>query len=334
MKISASIYSYKGPVEEIIRQLSGYPIDYFHVDCNDDISVFDDIKKIRQLTNIPIDLHIISKNPQKFTPYLQETRPEKVCYQLEDLPTDFEIPHIDHISFGIAMTTQTPVEKFELYDNQCDFVLIMATTPGQSGGTFNKENFAKIRKFKKLYPEKLVHVDGGVNAETSFILRNLGVYLAVSGSFLINNKSKAEAILDLKLHSSGSHYLISDFMTPIEECPHVHENELSLLNVLYSIENGKLGVTLIIDKNGYLKGIISNADIRRGLIGQLEKNIPLIPQNIINTQPFVIYDDENVHQMLSKIRQYRFPVSYLPVINREKKAVGMVHFLNLIKGEL
>lgn len=334
MKISASIYSDSRPVEEIVRLLDEYSVDYFHIDCNDNPDVFKDIEVIRKISKTPIDLHIISPNPDKFTPLIEQYRPDLLCYQFEDLPANFKIPSVEGIKKGIAITTPTPIEQFEKYDDQCDFLLIMATTPGKSGGEFNKENFSKIRLFKKNYPEKMLHVDGGVNAETSFILRNLGVTLAVSGSFLIKNKSKAAAILDLKLHSSGSHYLISDFMIPLNEAPHQYIENTSIPAILLSIEEGKLGVTLIIDKDHQLKGIVSNADIRKALIREFEYRTSMTIDAVINPHPLTVYDTMNVHEMLEIIRKYRFPISYLPVINKQGKAVGLVHFLNLIKGEL
>jgi len=47
MKISASIYSNKTQtLPEIIKDLDDHQIDFFHVDCNDDIKVFDDLEII------------------------------------------------------------------------------------------------------------------------------------------------------------------------------------------------------------------------------------------------------------------------------------------------
>jgi hypothetical protein len=37
------------------------------------------------------------------------------------------------------MMNNTPVEAFAPYAERCSYVLLMTTTPGQSGGTFNKE---------------------------------------------------------------------------------------------------------------------------------------------------------------------------------------------------
>ena len=89
---------------------------------------------------------------------------------------------------------------------------MMATIPGESGGKFDKSNFTKIREFSQLYPDKKIHVDGGVNAEVSFILRNMGVYLSVSGSYLFNSVSIGSALLNLKLNEVESHFLVKDFM--------------------------------------------------------------------------------------------------------------------------
>ena len=47
----------------------------------------------------------------------------------------------------------------------------MTTTPGESGGKFNKINFNKIREFRKKFPEKNIHIDGGINDELGFIMR-------------------------------------------------------------------------------------------------------------------------------------------------------------------
>ncbi len=47
MKISASIYSdKKRTLTEVITDLKEHQVDLLHVDCNDDLSVFDDIQRI------------------------------------------------------------------------------------------------------------------------------------------------------------------------------------------------------------------------------------------------------------------------------------------------
>ena len=195
MKISASIYSdKKRPLEQVIEDIRSHQVDLIHVDFNDDIAVFEDIKIIRSLTNTPIDLHIITENPEKYYDLLIENPVEFVTFQYEDLKKPLTIPHEVKGFKGLAIITPTPVDVFNEYAS-FDFILIMATIPGQSGGKFDAVNFRKIRDFQRMFPKKRIHVDGGVNSEVSFILRNLGVYSSVSGSYLFNSASIGEALM-------------------------------------------------------------------------------------------------------------------------------------------
>ena len=54
-----------------------------------------------------------------------------------------------------------------------------------------------------------------------------------------------------------------------QSSPVVKMNELSLESVLMSIEKGGLGFTLVVDDKGMSKGLISNADVRKGLLNNL-----------------------------------------------------------------
>ena len=54
MKISASLYSNPDKsIEDIVHELDFFYIDYIHVDCNDDMKVFDDITRIRDISLTP-----------------------------------------------------------------------------------------------------------------------------------------------------------------------------------------------------------------------------------------------------------------------------------------
>jgi pentose-5-phosphate-3-epimerase len=333
MRISASIYSdKKRSLHETIDDLNAHRIDLLHVDCNDDVSVFDDIRQIRTWCKIPIDLHIITPNPSKYYDLLRETPVEYVTFQLENLEEKLEIPADVSGKKGLSIVTPTPIEAFDAYSN-FDFILLMATIPGQSGGVFDPINFKKIRDFQKKYPSKSVHVDGGVNGEVSFILRNMGVHSSVSGSFLFNAPSVGHALMDLTKRDVDSQFLIKDFMIPIDESPVVTE-QTSPIDVLKSIELGKWGFTLVLDSNKQLKGIVSNADIRKSLIrtqGILNNESV---GDIMNNNPTVISDQATVNQLLQLIKGISFPIMYLPVVNQANQATGIITFMNLIKGEI
>lgn len=334
MKISASIYSdKKRSLDEIIDDLQNHQVDLIHVDCNDDLSVFEDIQRIRQRTNTPIDLHIITEEPEKYFDALRNNPVEFVTFQYENLTSKLVIPQDISGHKGIAIITPTPVDVFNEYSH-FDFILIMATVPGQSGGRFDEVNFRKIRDFMRMFPTKRVHVDGGVNAEVSFILRNLGVYSSVSGSYLFNATSIGEALMNLTQRDIHSQYKVRDFMRTRDESPIVKLEQLTMQRILETIEHGELGFCMVENADEELIGIISNADVRKGLLKHIDDFNQLEPIEIINRHPVTAQDEMSVKDMLSFIRRQSFPLSYLPIIDSEHKARGIVTFVNLIKGEL
>jgi pentose-5-phosphate-3-epimerase len=334
MKISASIYSdKKRPLEKVIEDLVQHQVDMLHVDCNDDPAVFNDIRSIRQWCKLPIDLHIITSDPKPYYPLLRECPVEYITFQYEPLHHALDIPVDIPGRKGLAIVTPTSTNVFDQYSN-LDFILIMATTPGQSGGVFDKTNFSKIRQFRRKYPSKSIHVDGGVNGEVSFILRNMGVSSAVSGSYLFSGPSVGHALMNLTKRDIESHYRIADFMIPLDECPKVMENESSLKSILVTIENGNMGFCLVIGMDGKLQGIVSSADIRKAMLRKLEDLKSINPQDLVNTTPTCIDENATVLEMLKIIKACNFPIMYLPVVKNGAQAAGIVNFVHLVKGEL
>lgn len=334
MKISASIYSDKRRrLHEVIDDLVQHQVDLLHIDCNDDIKVFEDIRAIRQWCDLPLDLHIITSTPEKYYQLLRENPVEYLTFQYETLTSTLEIPEDITGKKGLAIVTPTSVDVFDAYAN-LDFILIMATVPGQSGGVFDKLNFAKIRQFRKKYPAKSIHVDGGVNGEVSFILRNMGVSSSVSGSYLFNAPSVGHALMNLTKREIESSYHVEDFMIPIEECPVVFTSDLNLKTILQTIENGNMGFCLVTDDSLNFKGLISSADIRKAMLKRLSNLNEIVPDDLINTNPVSISNQATVIELLQRIKRCNFPVMYLPVLNNVSRAVGIVNFVHLIKGEI
>ncbi len=333
MKISASIYSTSRPLEEVVRELDAHRIDLFHVDCNDDPKVFDDIAKIRTISKTPIDLHIISKTPEKYFPLLEKTPCDYVTFQYEDLPGALEIPSTITGKIGLAITAVSDIEVFHQYASRFDFMLMMATIPGKSGGEFNKEIFRKIREFGRKYPAKRIHVDGGVNGEVSFILRNMGVYASVSGSYLFKADTLGLALLNLKTHENESHFQVKDFMMTYGEIPVLRPTQRSFENILQSIDEYKMGFTILIDNEEKLEGISSNADVRKGILKRINWLNDIHESDITNKTPVTVHEDATVVELIRLIKSKTFAITYLPVVDSENKVTGALTFFNLVKGE-
>lgn len=334
MKISASVYSNREkPLEELVAELDRYHVDYFHIDCNDDPSVFKDIERIRQVSKTPIDLHIISPEPSRFFDGVIKNKVEQVSFQYEKLGRHLDIPKDISSRIGLALVSETPLDVFERYSDLFDFVLFMTTTPGRSGGVFNKENFARIRNFKTRFPSTRIQVDGGVNDEISFVLRNMGVSLIVSGSYLVNANYIGRAIHQLRSDGIESHIRVADFMMGREELHVLQVGKFGLKEVLQSIEKAGLGFTTVVNEKGKLEGIITNADVRRGLIKFMDDLNRVDAGELINRTPAKINSTHTVSEMLQYVKNLKFPVLFLPVVNEDDTFAGAVMFNNLIKGE-
>jgi ribulose-phosphate 3-epimerase len=333
MKISASLYSSKErSLSSLIHELDDCHIDYFHIDCNDDPSVFEDIAKIKVISSTPIDLHIISDQPEKYFDLIEQYKVAYVTFQYEQLNHPIEFPDFSETKLGLAIVSDTPVDVFEHYKENFDFILIMTTTPGQSGGVFRKDNFKKIRKFRNRFPGKGIHVDGGVNDETGFILRMLGVSSVVSGSYLVNHQSIGTALMHLRSSVIHSDFQLKDFMMDLEDAP-VIPSESNVKDIFKGIEEYNLGFTLLINDDSSLFGLSGNADVRRGFLKHLDNFNAITKADIVNRDPVTISEDATISELLKLIRSKRFLISYLPVVNNENKLTGALSFINLIRSE-
>ncbi len=334
MKISASLYSSKErSLATLVNTLDKCHIDFFHIDCNDNMGVFDDIAEIKKMSSTPIDLHIISERAAEYLPLIKKHKVEYVTFQYENLKNKLDLPNYEDTRWGLAITSDTPIHVFDDYKDSCDFILMMTTTPGQSGGKFQKENFKKIRKFRNQYPGKQIFVDGGVNEETGFILRILGVHSVVSGSYLVNHESIGEALLHLRSSIIHSDFRVRDFMIDIEDAPVLNIRKAGVKDIIRHIDNYNLGFTLLTDDEGKLAGISSNADVRKGLLKHLEDFNNMDLNDIINTNPVSIGEEATITELLQMIQSKSFLISYLPIINEQQKLVGALSFINLIRSE-
>lgn len=338
MKISASIYSSSNKnLEENIRILDELNIDMIHIDFNDKKSdeekIFSDIKRIKSLSSIPIDLHIISENPSKYFDYISDLKIEFVTFQYETIKEKFSVPSFKKTLIGIAVVSNTSIDIIEKYKNKIDFILLMTTTPGESGGKFNTKNFKKIRECRAKYPKIKIHVDGGINDELGFIMRILGVQACVSGSYLMNHKNIASALYVLKSSVVHSEYILKDFMVNLEECPVLNIKENSTKKALLTIEKYNLGFVMFTNDKGEYCGLVSNADIRKGILNNFENFDKIDLDKLVNKKSITINENCSIGEMLKIIQKNDFIISFIPIIDNKNKLTGCITFWDLIISE-
>jgi hypothetical protein len=244
--------------------------------------------------------------------------------RVPEVPSDFPA------RMGMAFTPSSPPKAFAPYRGRFDFIVVMSGVPGKSGGTFHAEGFRRIREFSRAYPEKSLHVDGGVNAEVAYILRSLGVEVAVSGAFLMRAASWSAAAAQLDNERYPGRYCVRDFMLLPDELPVFDVHRVELREVLEVMERFRYGFALAVDHTGKLEGLVGNADVRRALMRHLDEPRRIGVKDVINPRPMTVTPDTTLPQLLDKLRTAA--VFYLPVVENERLAGGLV-FHKLIKGE-
>lgn len=333
MKISASIYSNKEKsLEELVRDLDAHGIDMLHVDCADNDKVFDDIVAIRKFSSTPIDLHIISSTPEKYLQKIEELKIEYVSFQYENFTAFPTLLQNTTTKFGLSVVSSTGIDVFEKAGSGYSFVVMMATTPGKSGGAFSSQSFQKIIEFKQRYPKVSVHVDGGVNDEIAYILRLLRVNAVVSGSYLMNHESLGAGLLSFHQSPNGhKSFMVSEFATPVQFLPVLKESEIDFKTILQTIDKFAQGFVLITDNEGKLTGVVSNADVRRGLLKNLNDLNATDAASIINRKPISIKETSTVADIVRLLNELNFIVLFLPVVGDKNILKGAVLLNNLTR---
>jgi arabinose-5-phosphate isomerase len=110
------------------------------------------------------------------------------------------------------------------------------------------------------------------------------------------------------------------------------DSHKTLKEALFVITSKGMGATNVIDEHGKLVGIITDGDIRRFL----EKGHDVLNQPLTETMtctPKTITAEKLAAQALQLMENNKpRPITVLPVVDADKKPVGMVHLTDLLKA--
>ena len=182
--------------------------DYIHLDIMDGSFVnrntkdLFDIKKIKNLSKIPLDVHLMVDNPLDEIEIYSKMNPRIITVHIENnknVNECIELIKSKNSEVGLAINPNTEISLINPYLNSVDMVLVMSVYPGKGGQNFIESTFEKVKQLEKLKKKNnfKISVDGGVNNTNSTNLKNLGADILVSGSFLIKNSDLDNAIKSL-----------------------------------------------------------------------------------------------------------------------------------------
>jgi transketolase len=200
--------------EEKVRKAERGGADIVHLDVMDgrfvpNITFFaDTIRKLRRITSLPFDVHLMIEDPLKHIQDYIDARCDIVTVHAEacdedDFVSIKEALLSNGISPGIAINPSTDIPDW-LYPNteNIDVVIIMSVNPGFAGQKFIPEVLPKMVMINKKLRERgfkgYIEADGGIDDTTLQQVYDSGARILVTGSAVYGSSDIHGAIIQLR----------------------------------------------------------------------------------------------------------------------------------------
>lgn len=189
--LSADFASLADEIQKI--ELGG--ADYLHLDVMDGIFVPNItfgapvIKKLRRVTKLPFDVHLMIDKPERFIKDFVEAGADILTVHVESTihlhRTIQEIKSYG-IKAGVSLNPATSLDTLEYILDDIDLVLIMTVNPGFGGQSFIDSMLGKIKELRRIIDDRnlniIIEVDGGIKLSNAKEIVNMGADLLVAGS--------------------------------------------------------------------------------------------------------------------------------------------------------
>lgn len=148
-----------------------------------------DPEEIKKMNLPPYEVHLMVSNPENEIEKWVTAGAKRIFFHFEAIADARAV--IQKIkSFGaeagIAINPETPVSSITDFFDILDAVLVMGVNPGFSGQEFQPITIQKIKEIKKLNPNIVIEVDGGVNLDNAVELSEAGADELVTASAIFS----------------------------------------------------------------------------------------------------------------------------------------------------
>lgn len=191
---------------EQVQQADKAGADWIHVDVMDGSFVPNIsfgpmiVKAIRQVTDLPIDVHLMILNPERHLQAFADAGTNHLTVHYETCP------HIHRtlqtirelgMSPAIVLNPGTPINTLTNLTHDFDMLLLMTVNPGFGGQTFIQTMLEKIQRARSLFKQTgsnaHIQVDGGISSKTIKACYDAGATNFVAGSAIFNHKQGISA---------------------------------------------------------------------------------------------------------------------------------------------
>jgi ribulose-phosphate 3-epimerase len=162
------------------------------------------VKSIRGATKLPLDVHLMISDPDKYIPAFVDAGADILTVHAEatvhlDRTLNFIRSH--NVGVGVSINPATPVGHIEHALGLADMLLIMSVNPGFGGQKFIPYTIDKIRQAKQFIHNRgyrcVIEVDGGIDTETMEEVLKAGAEVLVAGSAIFHDPDPARKIKEM-----------------------------------------------------------------------------------------------------------------------------------------
>ena len=159
------------------------------------------VKSLRKYSSATFDVHLMVEHPETQIKSFAAAGADIITFHVEAAKHAHRVIQEIHAAgckAGIALNPATPIIAIEEILADVEMVLIMTVNPGFGGQKFIPTMTHKISRLRQIIEtENLdcdIEVDGGINPETSQIVRDAGAHILVAGSAIYGASDIADAI--------------------------------------------------------------------------------------------------------------------------------------------
>ena len=160
------------------------------------------VKDIRKATKLPLDVHLMIRNPQKFVDGFLAAGSDMITVHIETVDKR-TLKNLKAklksrgVKLGLSLNPATAFAKIKPFLPLVDFVLVMSVNPGFGGQQFIPEVLPKIKELRSVFRGDIA-VDGGINQRTARLVIKAGANVLAAGSYIFKSKDYQAAIRSLR----------------------------------------------------------------------------------------------------------------------------------------
>lgn len=163
------------------------------------------VQAIRSATQLPLDVHLMINDADRWAPDYAEAGAESVTFHVEAAAAPIRLARelrARGAQASMALKPATPIEPYLDMLGELDMVVLMTVEPGFSGQAFLDVVLPKIRRARAAADDSgipvALQVDGGVSADTILRAAEAGADVFVAGSAVYGADDPNAAIAQLR----------------------------------------------------------------------------------------------------------------------------------------